>query len=139
VLGRVQAPGQPEVPLFSEEEIERCAALIAVHDDWKLSRPGPATADRLGLCCLEGDALYPLHPVGVAADLERPGAKGHTSPEPWREQVGHSLQTLREYRCSVAPEQDFAGPEAIFRTREGYRLYANWLAFWGFALASPDA
>ncbi|MFM8250530.1 MAG: hypothetical protein ACKOBW_02905 [Planctomycetota bacterium] len=80
---------------LSDDEIARCTHLIAHHDDWKLGRPWPTTDDRLALACVEGDALWPLHPLGILADLQRPAATGAS-----REVV--SVNGL-EVRCTERP------------------------------------
>ena len=86
--------------------------------------------------CFEADALWPLHPLGVLADLERPGEAGElkdlNDPAEWRRQIRNNLQTLTEYRANWRDsEEEFQGPKSIFRTREGYRLYREWAGIWG--------
>jgi hypothetical protein len=120
--------------LLSEREIDRCEAIIRNHDRWKMDPPQPPSSDdRLAVTCLEADALWPLHPLGVLADLERPGAKDNLfAPSDWRKELARSLETLREYRSKwtdVDPK-DFRDKESIFRTEAGCRLYRKWLAFW---------
>jgi hypothetical protein len=60
-----------------------------------------ARRDRLAVVCLEADALWPLHPLGVLADLERPDNEGAitdpSDPEKWKRQIRNSLNTLLEY------------------------------------------
>lgn len=129
--GALKALGQ-----LSSDEIDRCAAIIAGHDLWKLGRPHPAGDDRLALACIEGDALWPLHPLGVLADLERPGDDGRTpglhEPDAWRRQLIHSTATLCEYRGNWKHESqaDFQDDDSIFRTAEGGRIFRAWRRFW---------
>ena len=106
------------------------------HDYWKLGKPHPAGSDREALVCFEADALWPLHPLGVLADLERPGEAGEpkdvNDPAEWRRQVRNNLQTLREYRANwQATDEVFQDAESIFRTAEGHRLYREWAGLWG--------
>ena len=120
----------------SAEVRDRCAAIIASHDYWKLGRPHPAGSDREALVCFEADALWPLHPLGVLADLERPGEDGEpkdvNDPAEWRRQVHNNLQTLREYRVNwQGTDEVFQDAESIFRTAEGHRLYREWAGLWG--------
>jgi hypothetical protein len=125
-----------ELVNVSSEVRERCAAIIASHDYWKLGKPHPAGSDREALVCFEADALWPLHPLGVLADLERPGEDGEpkdvNDPAEWRRQVRNNLQTLREYRANwQRAEEMFQDPDSIFRTAEGHRLYREWTGLWG--------
>jgi HD superfamily phosphohydrolase YqeK len=125
-----------ELVNVSLEVRERCAAIIASHDYWKLGKPHPAGSDREALVCFEADALWPLHPLGVLADLERPGEDGEpkdvNDPAEWRRQVRNNLQTLREYRANwQRAEEMFQDPDSIFRTAEGHRLYREWTGLWG--------
>src|SRR5262249_55861247 len=111
-----------QLSLLSTGEIERCVAIIAPHDVWKLGIPEPLGTDRLAVACLEADALWPLHPLGVMADLERPDEVGQirdtTDPEAWQQQLRHSLKTLHEYRgnWSGIAGESFLDGESIFRT-----------------------
>jgi hypothetical protein len=105
---------------------------------WKLKNHlPPPSADRLALACLEGDSLWPLHPIGVLADLERPNEKGETmdfsDPSVWHTQLQQSHLTLLEPRArwTQIPETDFVHPKkSIFRTKEGFRLYQEWKSRW---------
>ena len=96
----------------------------------------PAGGDREALVCFEADALWPLHPLGVLADLERPGEDGEpkdvNDPAEWRGQVRNNLQTLREYRANwQGTDEPFQDADSIFRTAEGHRLYREWAGLWG--------
>jgi hypothetical protein len=90
----------------------------------------------LALACLEGDVLWPLHPIGVLADLDRPG-KGEMSedqfdPPKWHKQLKQSLQTLVESRSKWKDinDGDFIDRNNIFRSEEGHRLYSAWRKLW---------
>jgi hypothetical protein len=77
-----------------------------------------------------------LHPLGVLADLERPGEDGKSKdvndPAEWRRQVRNNLQTLREYRANwQGTDEVFQDADSIFRTAEGHRLYRKWSGLWG--------
>ncbi len=130
----------PASPLFTAEEISRCVELVNGHDLWKTDPPAPPpTADRLALCCVEADALWPLHPTGVLADLLRLAAGGVTvdltDPLVWRRQLQQSLQTLIEFRPhwvekAAIAETDFIDRESIFRTVAGQQLFREWRRFW---------
>lgn len=121
--------------LLSEEEVDRCVAIIGDHDRWKLDPPSPPPSDdRLAVVCVEADALWPLHPIGVLADLERPDAHENLfNPSDWRKELAGGLENLRgKHRCNwkeVDPE-DFVDQKSIFRTEAGHRIYRDWLAFW---------
>ena len=116
---------------MSGEVRDRCAAIIAGHDYWKLGKPHPPAEDREALVCFEADALWPLHPLGVLADLERSG-KDVNDPEEWRKQIGQNLRTLREYRANwQGTDEVFQDADTIFRTAEGHRLYREWAGLWG--------
>src|SRR5262245_5029940 len=134
ILGQLKDPGGAGDPLLTDEEIERCADIVAGHDRWKLRQPHPVGSDRLAVVCFEGDALWPLHPIGVLADLERPHKISDTcDPAEWRNELTVSLETLREYRANWngLPDEQFIDDESIFRTQEGHRLYQEWRRLWG--------
>ena len=119
-----------------DEVRERCAAIIAGHDNWKIGKPHPPASDREALVCFEADALWPVHPLGVLADLERPGDSGLSrevnSPAEWRKQIGNNLQTLHEYRRNwEGTDEIFRDAVSVFRTAEGHRLYREWTGLWG--------
>jgi hypothetical protein len=121
---------------LTREEIDRCVDIVAGHDLWKLGKPHPRGTDRLAVVCLEGDALWPLHPIGVLADLERPDENGKTKdacdPAEWRKQLSESLKTLLEYRVNwnLHSDEKFIDNESIFRTKEGHRLFQEWRKYW---------
>ncbi len=123
-------------PLFTPQEIERCCEIVIGHDLWKTGAPHPPGNDRLAVACLEGDALWPLHPLGVLADLERPDENGETKDfgdkANWERQLRESLGPLLEYRANWkdVPGEKFIDDESIFRTEEGHRLYSEWTSFW---------
>lgn len=138
LLGALRWPGGPDRPLLAPDELKRCVDLIAIHDAWKIDPPQPPpTGDRLALACLEGDVLWPLHPLGVLADLERPDPAGRTGdscdPARWGSQLEESFRTILEFRgkWTGIPSADFVDADTIFRTREGHRLYSSWRRFWG--------
>lgn len=120
--------------LGSDDEITRCTHLIAHHDDWKLGRPWPTSDDRLALACVEGDALWPLHPLGILADLQRPTEAGAIrdlfSPPIWKKQLHESRQTLLDYRANWSPgEPGFQDADSIFRTAAGWEIYRDWCRY----------
>ena len=142
LLGGLEHPLRPGVPIVSAEVRERCAAIIAGHDYWKLGKPLPAASDREALVCFEADALWPLHPLGVLADLERPDEAGNprdlNCPGEWRKQIRNNLETLREYRKNwEGTAEVFQDSESIFRTAEGHRLYREWAGLWGLRQSAP--
>jgi hypothetical protein len=121
---------------LSDEEIARCSHLIAHHDDWKLGRPWPSSDDRLALACVEGDALWPLHPLGILADLQRPlesgGIRDLFSPPMWKSQLRESRQTLLDYRANwSSTEPGFQDADSIFRTSAGGDIYRDWCRYYG--------
>lgn len=137
LLSQLRHPHSPADLLFTPEEIARCVKIVSEHDLWKLQNPGlPPSGERLAVACLESDALWPLHPLGVLADLERPDENGATkdfnNPEIWRKQLEESIQTLVEFRpkWEGIPPDDFIDNESIFRTKEGHRLYTEWRRRW---------
>ena len=134
LLQRIHLPGEPPRLALDDAERRRCCEIIARHDDWKLKRAHPPSDDRLAVACLEGDSLWPLHPLGVQADLERPGDDGRIadvwSPAEWRRQVAESLKTLREHRGNWPEDAGFTTTDAIFRTVEGGRIYREWCEHW---------
>lgn len=125
---------------LNDIEAEKCVSIIAGHDRWKLGDAHPASSDWLAVVCLEADALWPLHPLGVQADLERPGDDGRIKdvldPMAWREQLKVSVNTLRRYRANwpVDGSDPFQDRHSIFRTPAGFAMYAKWLEFWGLEL-----
>lgn len=134
ILAELKHPRQAGAALLKDEEIERCADIVAGHDRWKLGEPHPLGTDLLAVVCLEGDALWPLHPIGVLGDLERPDPlRDACDPAAWREALTHSLQTLRRFRANWngIPDEPFKDDESIFRTDEGHRLYLHWRTLWG--------
>jgi len=136
LLNQLKHPTRSVDLLFTPEEVSRCRHLVGKHDLWKTGEPHPPGSDRLAVVCLEGDALWPLHPLGVLADLERPDEKRETSdfsdPAKWRKQLQESLRSLLEYRANWngMPDENFIDEKSIFRTKEGHRLYSKWREFW---------
>lgn len=137
LLKQLRVPDNPTTALLTDDEIRRCVDLIAKHDSWRLDPPEPPpTSDRLALVCLEGDVLWPLHPIGVLADLDRSNTGGKSKdlfePLEWREQLQQSLKTLVEFRpkWKNIPDNDFIDGESIFRTKEGHRLFTEWKKLW---------
>ncbi|OPZ73584.1 MAG: hypothetical protein BWY83_00005 [bacterium ADurb.Bin478] len=140
LLRELARSDHPDSPLFTADEISRCVELVSEHDLWKTNPPAPPpTADRLAVSCVEGDALWPLHPTGVLADLQRLAAGGErvdlTDPLVWRRQLQQSLHTLIEFRPkwvekAAIAEADFIDNESIFRTVTGQQLFREWRTFW---------
>ena len=143
LLPQLRRPDSPTKPVFTWEEIRRCVRIVERHDFWKLEPPEPFKDDKLATVCLEADALWPLHPLGVLADLERPDEKGETkdfaNPSVWKEQLEQSHETLLEFRPKwqkagipeAGSELVFQDKESIFRTVGGYELYREWRTRWG--------
>jgi len=134
ILAELKDPRHAGAPLLKDEEIVRCADIVAGHDRWKLDEPHPLGTDPLAVVCLEGDALWPLHPIGVLADLERPDPlRDACDPAAWRDALTHSLKTLRKHRANWngLKDEPFKDDESIFRTEEGHRLYLQWRKLWG--------
>jgi hypothetical protein len=135
LLRRLKRPPESGGPLLSSEEVERCVSIVRGHDLWKTGEPRPVGADRLAVSCLEADALWPLHPLGVLADVERSNdeaGNGLYDPAAWKKQLRNSLKTLSQYRANwpASVEESFADSEFIFRTQEGYRMFCEWRRFW---------
>jgi hypothetical protein len=131
LLRELEHPDRPGTPIVCGEVRDRCAAIIAGHDYWKLGKPHPPAQDREALVSFEADALWPLHPLGVLADLERAG-KDVNDPAEWRAQIGQNLRTLSEYRANwQGSDELFQDAHTIFRTAEGHRLYREWAGLWG--------
>lgn len=137
LLEQLKHPNKPDKLLFSPEEINRCVEIVATHDAWKIEPPEPPeTSDRLALACIEGDILWPLHPIGVLADMERPDSNGVMkdmfNPEEWRTQAKQSLKTMTDFRSKWqnVSAADFIDDTTIFRTQEGHRLYSDWRELW---------
>ena len=122
---------------LNDVEAEKCVAIIRSHDRWKLGDSLPASSDWLAVVCLEADALWPLHPLGVQADLERPDDVGQIKdlhdPQVWREQLAVSVNTLRKYRANwpIDGGDPFQDRHSIFRTPSGHAMSEQWLRFWG--------
>jgi hypothetical protein len=137
LLTQLRDSDSPADLLYKPDEISKCVKIVSEHDLWKLRNPSPPpSSDRLAVACLEADALWPLHPLGVLADLERPNEKGETKdfadPAAWYEQLQESNRTLTEFRSKwkdISPG-DFVDNESIFRTKEGHRLYNEWRLRW---------
>lgn len=137
LLNQLRNPHSPSDLLFTPEEIARCVKIVNEHDMWKLQHPSPPpSADRLAVACLEADALWPLHPLGVLADLERADENGLTkdfnNPAVWLRQLQESNKTLIQFGTKwkdISPG-DFIDSESIFRTKEGHRLYTEWREHW---------
>jgi hypothetical protein len=118
--------------LMTEAESRQCIGYIALHDIWKLGWPYPVSSDWLAVCCLEGDALWPLDPdFGCLADLER---KNTSCPslEQLRQQAELNLETqLRTYRANFAvTAEQFRDGETIIRTSEGARILSEVREYW---------
>ena len=133
LLSQLKHPQSTAVSLFTPAEIERCVDLVAKHDLWKVEPPQPPSSrDRLPLACIEGDMLWPLHPLGVLADVERAGENQFDAAK-WREKLLQSLRTLLQFRKKWRgiPRGDFPDDESPFRTKEGHRIYREWRDYWG--------
>ncbi len=136
ILSQLKHPDHPNELLLTRVEIDRCIDIIAKHDLWKTGKPYPLRNDLLAVVCFEADALWPLHPLGVLADLERPDADGSTKDTndtaEWQKQVQNDLKTLLEYRSNWKDVEGeiFVDSESIFRTKEGHRLFREWRKFW---------
>jgi hypothetical protein len=142
ILAQLKDPRRAGAALLTDEEIARCADIVAGHDRWKSDEPPPRGTDRLAVVCLEGDALWPLHPIGVLADLERPDkVRDACDPAAWQKELKESLKTLRQYRANwTGLNERFIDEESIFRTEEGHRLYREWRQFWSLEeTAEPGA
>ena len=137
LLTQLKHPFDSAALLLTQQEISLCVEVIRRHDEWKTGVAHPPGSDRLAVVCLEGDALWPLHPYGVLADLERPDGDGNTgdlsNPEEWRKKLEESCQTLLKYRKNWkgTPGENFVDRDSIFRTQEGHRLYREWRGLWG--------
>jgi hypothetical protein len=119
--------------LLSDAETKQCIGYIGLHDIWKLGWPYPVSSDWLAVCCLEGDALWPLdRRYGVLADLERKGKLAPTTEE-LKKQAASNLETqLRAYRRNFAQTKEkFQDNETIFRTTEGARILCELREYWG--------
>jgi hypothetical protein len=59
-------------------------------------------------------------------------SKDFNNPAVWRKQLEESNQTLIQFRpkWKDIPPEDFVDGQSIFRTREGHRLYTEWLQRW---------
>ena len=136
ILSQLKHPDHSAELLLSGPEIDRCVYLIARHDSWKLNEAYPLNSDRLAVVCFEADALWPLHPLGVLADLERKDQNANiqdtTDPSEWQKQIKENIKTLLEYRINWVniENETFIDHESIFRTKEGHRLYRQWRTFW---------
>lgn len=139
LLSSLKRPDASDRPLFEVGEVEQCADIIRRHDSWKLNPAWvPPTSDRLAVVCLEGDALWPLHPLGVLADLQRPKegkTRDFNDPQEWHKQLTESLETLVESRprWRDIPSGDFIDGKSIFRTKEAHRLYSQWRQCWNLS------
>lgn len=119
--------------LVSEAELRRVLGYISLHDAWKLGLPYPLSSDWLAVCCLEGDALFPLDAdFGPLADLQRQGVAEPTR-EQLRDQAAANLRTqLVAYRKNfAATAEPFRDGETILRTTEGARILAEARRYWG--------
>jgi hypothetical protein len=135
----LRRPDSPADLVFADAEVNRCVDIVSKHDLWKVDPPEPPpTNDKLAVVCLEGDVLWPLHPIGVLADLERPNKKSETKnfaqPSVWKKQLEESHKTLVEFRSkwvdAGVSNDDFVDSESIFRTNEGHMLYREWRSLW---------
>lgn len=119
--------------LFTETESRQCVGYIGLHDLWKLGWPYPTSSDWLAVCCLEGDALWPLDKeYGPLADLERKGVNNPTQSQ-LEKQAASNLETqLRAYRANFAcSAEKFQDMETIIRTSEGARILKELRDYWG--------
>lgn len=119
--------------LLDDAESRQCAGYIALHDAWKLGWPCPLDSDWLAVCCLEGDALWPVdRDFGPLADLERKGV-GRPTFAQLRDQAAANLRNqLVAYRSQFAAcGQRFSDQDTMLRTREGARMLAELRDYWG--------
>ena len=131
VLAGLRHPGEPARALLTAAQRRRCSGIIAKHDCWKLGEAWPLWKDRLAVCCFEADALWPLQPLGVLADVER-SKEDLANPGVWQRKVVESHGTLLVFRANWAGmKEPFRDRNSIFRTREGHRIYRDWCKFWG--------
>jgi len=118
--------------LLTDAEVRQCVGYIGIHDIWKLGWPYPTSSDWLAVCCLEGDALWPLNrDFGVRADLERKGISNPT-PDQLRRQAASNLDTqLCHYRANFDfSAEAFQDDETIIRTSEGARILREERDYW---------
>ncbi|MCA9176911.1 MAG: hypothetical protein KDB14_20625 [Planctomycetales bacterium] len=117
--------------LMSDVETRECLGYIGLHDLWKLGWPYPPSSDWLAVCCLEGDALWPLDSeFGPLADLER---KGQDSPDfaTLRRQAADNFRLqLCAYRDTFPSTEPFRDGETMIRTSEGAKILAELRRFW---------
>lgn len=147
ILRSLKHPEKPNQLLLNIKEANLCIDIIKNHDSWKLDPPKPfATNNILAVLCVEADALWPLHPIGVLADIERANVKilaankseaanSFVYAGSWESKLLDSLKTLtHHYRPKWEkvgiPKSDFKDGESIFRTEEGFRLYREWRIRW---------
>lgn len=142
LLKRLKHP-QTSANLLKKTEIDLCVKIIKRHDSWKLDPPDlwvPSIqrGELLAVVCLEADALWPLHPLGVLADLERPKANRNLFlKKHWRKELKGSLHTLQgRYRSNwvdyLPGTEKFQDDVSIFRTKAGYNLYLELLDLWNW-------
>ena len=122
--------------LLDAIEVRQSVALIALHDVCKLGLAYPSSTDWLAVCCLEGDALWPLFghakfgDLGPLADLERKGVMNPTRAQ-LRDQAQANLESLRSYRANFGcTAEQFRDDETILRTEEGSMLLNEYRNYW---------
>ena len=130
---------QSDPTLLTEAECRHCIGYISLHDLWKLGFPYPASSDWLAVCCMEGDALWPLDSeFGPLADLERKhpdlerNGVFHPDFDRLRQQAGSNLKSqLCAYRQTFAiVAERFQDQETIIRTVEGARILNELRSHW---------
>ncbi|MDH5185716.1 MAG: hypothetical protein OEZ20_01395 [candidate division WOR-3 bacterium] len=117
--------------IFTDKEIERSEKIVLKHDLIKTDELYPKRINTLELCCHESDILWPLHPIGVSADIERYG-KDINEKENWTNQVKENLKLFDDMRKKYDKKNvdDRFIEKTYFRTEEGHRIFSNWLKFW---------
>lgn len=117
--------------LLSPTEVRRCVSLVRNHDKWKTGKRHPLGKGYLAMVCLDADVLWPLHPIGVLADVQRAN-EDFNLPAIWKTKLKDSLNTLGKYGAywEKTSFQTFKCGKLSFLTKEGCELFREWRRLW---------
>jgi hypothetical protein len=129
-LSKLKRPSGSDC-LFSPIEVHRCVRIVRNHDKWKTGKRHPLGKGRLAMVCLDADVLWPLHPIGVLADVERSN-EDFNQPAMWKTKLKDSLNTLSKYGAywGKTSFQTFKCGKLSFLTKEGCVLFREWRRLW---------
>jgi hypothetical protein len=135
-LGQLGDPSCSDSLLLEPNEMAVLKDIIEKHDAWKIGESYPASDEPLALVCVEADLLWPLHPIGVLADVERPDRDGNPTDfndtKDWKKKLDSSLRTIFKYTdmWRKIPGEAAKYGDNTMRTAKGEEILTEWRSLW---------